>query len=160
MTDAKKKKLLGGLLCATIPAAVLLLLCAVFYVYLLSHVGGAGDWAYRDLPGGYEIIRLNGSHIVLDRPNFKDGSRHVIKGYITAFCCEGPYIGVRQIAVDDRAHEVPEDGEVSYYLVDTAEDELRGPLTQEAYLRLCEELGIGLSDWIPTKPAPEGADYG
>ena len=110
------------------------------------------DWCIP-LPGGYEIQRINSQNIVLAE-RFPDGhDQTVITAYINAYWYDQRYIGLwcAKDGSDDLLGVAPEAD--SFYLVDSLEKELLGPLDLEVYEALCSERHlVGFDQWIRTAP--------
>ena len=115
-----------------------------------------GDW---ELPlcNGYYIFRTSSRDIcvVHERDNYKDSFEDIIDSYITCFRYNSRYIAVRRLVVADRA--LLDD----IQSVDAETDTIYGPFAEkEDFERTCEEQNVGdLGEWIPTVPAPEGAEF-
>lgn len=142
-----------------IVSTILVLICV-----LLMCSCGLSDWTYDNLPGGYEIWRVNSNHIELIKPDeYSGGQRRRIDQYVLEFCSNETYIGAMcrpYIKVEESKQEDFDlyDAKISYYLVDTSTDTIYGPYTLDEYEKRIEELGIkNLSEWIKTYPKPEGA---
>ncbi len=125
-----------------------------------------GDW---ELPlcNGYYIFRTSSRDIcvVHERDNYKDSFEDIIDSYITCFRYNSRYIAVRRLVVADRALlddiQSVDTEAADYYLIDAETDTIYGPFTEkEDFERTCEEQNVGdLGEWIPTVPAPEGAEF-
>ena len=125
-----------------------------------------GDW---ELPlcNGYYIFRTSSRNIcvVHERDNYKDLFENVIDDYITCFQYNSRYIAVRRLVVADRALlddiQSVDTEAADYYLIDAETDTIYGPFAEkEDFERTCEEQNVGdLGEWIPTVPAPEGAEF-
>lgn len=121
---------------------------------------GLGDWGY-ELPGGYEIERLNSVDIVFT----KNGS-FVVERYIISFCFEERYIGLQRYPVNgpyDADFDIREvdTSNPEFYLVDSRADIVYGPLTREEYDEHIIDFGItDMGEWIDTDSDFEGKNYG
>ena len=95
---SKKKKTVWIVL-AAVGGFVLLcaLLIQAFLFWMMTHgLGGSGDWAYTDLPGEYEIWRINGEDISLIKKTSEYGGDNIVGPYIAAFCRDRRYIGLQR----------------------------------------------------------------
>ena len=156
---SKKKKTVLIVL-AAVGGFVLLcaLLIQAFLFWMMTHgLGGSGDWAYTDLPGEYEIWRINGKNISLIKKTSEYGGDNIVGPYIAAFCRDRRYIGLQR--TDGPAGDTQEDAAPEYYIVDSADGSVYGPFSSEEYAAQCEALGFRPDDWIRTVPTPEGAEY-
>lgn len=141
-------------------AAVILFLCTL----LLCSCAGVSDWTYSDLPGNYEIWRINSNTIVMVKRLDEYTNDSAIDGYVDAFCCNDIYIGVKRLPFETHSDEYPDNvfemdfSNLEHYIINTTTDEIHGPYTEEEYEARCEELGVGkMCDWIKTYPKPDGA---
>lgn len=123
--------------------------------------GGMGDWAYDQLPNGYEIWRLNSSNIQLVKDG---GSTIILDGYILEFCDNDSYIGIKYISTDEMISqgqagvENMDTSNPEYYLIGSQNDAVFGPFTADDYQNQLEIHQIhDMCDWIPTVPTPKGA---
>lgn len=89
----------------------------------------------------------------------------IIGTYISEFCYNERYIAVKQLEkpTDEQLENIQAlyQEAPDYYLVDTQTEAIYGPFTEkEDFERTCEEQNVGdLGEWIPTVPAPEGAEF-
>ncbi len=118
------------------------------------------SWVF-DLPNGYKIRKTSNSNVVLGveidgdfYTQYQD--RQVgVEEYVAEFQYNEDFIGLKCLHVDG------EDASVLFYLVNTKEQEVRGPYEdEESYLAV---VGVWSSDvlssWISTTEAPEGARF-
>ena len=127
----KKCALWPGILGAVV--VILFLLPTIFA--LLGGIPTRQDWVYDQLPGGYEVWRLNSRQIDLA----KDRETVV-----------GPYLSyIARDGVDDLPPR--------YYLVHTARGEVLGPYEDLSALKAaCEAEGVSPPEtWTRTTDLPE-----
>ena len=147
----------------TLLTIIVTLLCLVLLFFLLQGVRtlilkfllrsiAPQDWSVP-LPGGYEIWRINSQSIVLVE-RFPDGyDQTVVTSYINAYWYDQRYIGLWCAAggADDLLGAAPEAD--SFYLVDSLENTVHGPLDPDAYEELCLQLQLSHFDqWTKTAP--------
>ena len=113
-----------------------------------------GDWQY-ELKDGYTIIRVNAHGIELARYNPDwDGYENILNHYyITDFCMNEAYIGVRGIPTADiwATDEELQSSNRVYYLVDISNGNCYGPDSKLEFYNHCEQLSTGdLGDWQST----------
>ena len=131
---------------------------------LLFSSCGLLDWSYK-LSNGYEIWRINSNDIVLEKVS--DESYEIALGrYILEFCYNESFVGLKRLSIDD---DIPyasvhidemDQSNPDYYLVDTENDLILGPMSSDEYYIQIENSGIdNMSDWIKTYPAPKGAEF-
>lgn len=140
------------------------LILAVVTLCMLTSCPGLQDWIYDELPNGYEIAHINSQDIELLK---EEDGLHIpkIDRYIKEFCYNDTYIGVKRLMIDESIPyesvkiEEFDQSNLSYYLVDTADDNIMGPYTDEEYEAKINELDIqDMCDWIKTVPRPQGAE--
>lgn len=145
---------------------ILIWVMTAFFVLLgLLFMGvilaGRGDWTY-ELVGGYVLNRINGHSIVLGHSNHSEisgSSSIVIQGYyVTDFCMDQEYIGVRGIPTMGMfaTDEELESKQRWYHLIDISNDEVLGPYeSEEEFVSICAEAGTGdLGQWRSTAELP------
>ena len=150
---------------------LVILICLVLLFFLLR---GVQTWVLKHLlksitprdwsvplPGRYEIQRINSQTIVLVE-RFPDGyDQTVVTSYINAYCYDQRYIGLwcAKDGPDDLLGTAPD--EDSFYLVDSLENVIHGPLDPDAYEALCLQLQLSHFDqWTKTAPkVPPDATY-
>lgn len=123
---------------------------------------GTDDWGY-ELPNGYEISRVNSNCVVLGKNG--DVFEQMVDRYVVSFCYNQSFVGLQRIPLDDIAANESIDiqsydrSSAEYYLVDTENDTIYGPYTEEEeYTEKCVELSVGdMCEWIETTTKPEGA---
>lgn len=118
-----------------------------------SWVGdGRGDWTI-DLYGGYAISKINSKEILLvykENPNASGGSIILPNYYVTAYQLCEPYICLEGVCTQEMSASYEElDARIlSYYLIDTTDGEVYGPLkSQDSFLAYCRSLGLEMNAW-------------
>ncbi len=124
--------------------------------------GGVGDWAYC-LPNDYEIWRVNSENVVFGKIE-GDLFEQKIDRYVISFCHNDRYIGLVRIPMDDIPYDKDIDIETmdrsnsEYYLVDSENDIIYGPYTENEYAKQCNDFGVqDMCEWIETIRRPENA---
>ncbi len=133
----------------------ILLVCgaALFFVYSSLGLGGVDDWAYKDLPGSYEIWRFNSQNIsVIDA----DSGGTVISPFVMRFSANERYIGIQQ-ASNEEGKTVMSEDKIKYYVIDADNRAIYGPFGLDAFQKYCNEHNVELNEWKETQPKPEGA---
>ena len=140
----------------------ILLTYFLIVILTLTSCAGMQDWGYK-LPNGYEIWHINVNDICLVKTEGEFTKKKVHR-YITEFCYNESYIGLKRIMIDESipygdVHiEEMDKTNVSYYLVNTENDDIIGPYTSEEYEAQIESLKIEkMCEWIKTVPKPKGA---
>lgn len=142
---------------------VMLTLFMLFLVIILTSCVQE-DWAYSDLPNDYEIWSFNSDDVTL----VKDDRNHcdrVIDAFVLEFCFNESYIGLKCVCskTPSQVHgmDIPKatsEDDPEYYLVDTDKDVIMGPYSEEEYRKLLDTLdNWDMSEWIGTRPRPEGS---
>ena len=109
-------------LCAA--ALALVLLCG------LCGCAGLGDWENAELPGAYEIWRVNGDTIGLVERVDETFGQYVVDSYIFRMAYDDDYIFVQQAESRSAAKN---GGEALYYIVDVASGEVLGGYAQAEF---------------------------
>lgn len=102
---------------------------------------------------------------ITDTYNFNIGYSYVVEEYVACFSYNDNFIAVRKLDVPD--HTMFEDiimmdfNMAMYYLINAQNGEVLGPFPdKEAFETACAEQETGiLGEWIPTYPAPTGANF-
>ena len=108
-------------LCAV--ALVLVLVCG------LCGCAGLGDWENTELPGAYEIWRVNGDTIALVERMSETFGQYVVESYVFRMAYNDDYIFVQQA----ESREAVKSGEALYYIVDVASGEVLGGFAQAEF---------------------------
>jgi hypothetical protein len=133
------------------------LVCVLWLVsFIVSGCSaGRGDWRYQ-LTGGYAINRINAHGIALVHYGEDEdiGSYVITNFYVTDFCMNQEYIGVRGIpTVDMWATDSEIQGERRVlYLVDVASRDIYGPYSNlERFKEQCDIVSSGdMGAWQST----------
>lgn len=135
----------------------LIFLCTAI-LCLNSGCVGLNDWTL-DLPNDYAIWHINANQIICGKKDGESSLSRVTERYVLEFCYNEQYIGLK--CIDDyESYSTGEDTEIFYYMIDTLEDDVTGPLDFESYSELCENINIFEDvEWIPTNPTPENAQF-
>lgn len=136
-------------------ALVLILLSLFALTACVPNQVQNGDWGYL-LPNNYSISHINAECIICGKLKSEFSEKTVIDSFVTAFCHDTRFVGIMRVEARGVSAETAE-----YYFIDTSNDIIWGPLSEEAFLRKQAEFGVDISsDWISTSSAPEGATYG
>lgn len=104
------------------------------------------DWEY-ELPNNYVIFKVNSQCIVLSKYQEHSYDR-VIDAFILEFCYNDVYIGLKRLPWDFTEHsqlldlENYESGTIKYYIVNSENDTIYGPYTEEEFNNQCGTLEI------------------
>ncbi|MBO4298462.1 MAG: DUF3997 domain-containing protein, partial [Clostridia bacterium] len=80
-----------------------------------------------------------------------------IDAYISAFCYDERYVCVKQLESRTDSASM-NDGAAVFYVIDTLEDSVFGPYTDDTLATKMKELNSTLpGEWIKTVPRPQGA---
>lgn len=139
--------------------AVLLLVC----IFTVSGCfAGQGDWKYA-LTNGYAIVRINAHGIAL--VHYKDptgsGESVIPNFFVTDFCMNQAYIGVKGIRTEDiwATDKEIQNGKRMLYLVDVSKGDVHGPYSDmESFKNRCDKLSCGnMSSWKSVDEIAAGA---
>ena len=137
------------------------LLAALLAALLLGGCVGAGlsDWSYP-LPNGYAIVHVNSQQIIFGRQRTEHSTAIDVDSFVYAFCYSARYVGLQRLEARPADDAAPSPDAVEYYLADTQEGTLLGPMTEREYAETLRARQIDeLCGWIKTVPAPDGAKY-
>ena len=114
----------------------------------IGTLGGAGDWTYADLPGSYEIWRMNTYEIALVMRSTEYTADNVVESYVSEIAWNSEYIFAKQKPESNSL-----DSEISFYIVDVDSTEVYGPLSQSEFDNLIDSMDITFAetDWINTE---------
>lgn len=132
-------------------------------LFLIAIIGIVGctkstEWVYKELPNDYQlwknknetyqIGKIENNKLMIEKNEVPIG----ITGNITGFTIyQERYISV--LLKDEKTMDM-------YYVIDTKEEELYGPLNEEEYDYKLTALGImERDDFTLTNPAPENVEY-
>ena len=145
-----------------IKLGVIILICVLFFSSCSSYwlVGdGRGDWDY-EIYEGYCIDKINSRQILLthrNNPEDSGGTIIISKYFVTNYQLQEPYILVEGINTQSNSisDEELNNSVLTYYIVDTINGEVVGPLA--SYVELeeqCSVLSIDIdSEWNkPSNP--------
>ena len=140
------------------------LVLIILSAFLLLSSCGLGDWNYK-LSNGYEIWRVNSQKIILVKTDDDITGETVIDSYITSFCYNERYVGIKRIPIDDDVENFNfekidiEKATQYYYLFDTSNEIVYGPYDSSEYEKKISSFEIEkMCDWINTVPKPEKAE--
>ncbi len=95
-----------------------------FAAYLTLLVSGCSEYA-ESLGGKYEIIRTNGSEVVITRSNS-------VIGRVESLDTKPPYITGYMISINPPAKQL--ETAIGYFVIDTAKDQCKTELTKDAWV--------------------------
>lgn len=116
-----------------------------------SACSGMGDWNVSGLPGGYEIWRINTRSVVLCLPDEESPyiAKNIIDPYVFELWYNDTYICAKQADVPDDLEKEIDKSNPNYYIVDVTDGICRGPLNEDGFYEVCQELGIdGSLEWM------------
>ena len=115
---------------------------------------GRGDWTLN-LVDGYCIVKTNSNSIHLCKKESYDesASEFVIQNtFVNAYQISEPYICIKGIIHEDKFHATEQEldnGVNVYYVVDTDDGTVHGPLNLEEFQNTCDLLTVNLNEeWI------------
>ena len=150
MVAMKKRALWPGILGAVV--VILFLLPTIFALF--GGIPTRQDWRYDQLPGGYEVWRLNSRQIDLAKDR-----ETVIGPYLSYIARDGDFLFLQQVTLpeDWEERDGVDDLTMQYYLVHTARGEVLGPYEDLSALKAaCEAEEISPPEtWTRTTDLPE-----
>lgn len=126
-------------------------------ILLCACVGpGASDWTYDELPGDYEIWRINSCSIVIGKSH-GTSLDNALDDYIKAFCYNDDFIVVKALKVDgslsiDEQEDIISKAEnAQYYIIDVQTGRVSEPYDIWELSEVSAKLKVGkLCEWIET----------
>lgn len=117
------------------------------------------DWSYA-LPNDYVIWHINSRRIVCGKRSTEQSIANVGGNYVVKFCYNNQFICLQCVDVPDNLSESIDESNPQFYIINTVNDEIFGPLSKGEYLEKTSDMNFdNLSSWISTKPRPEGAQF-
>jgi hypothetical protein len=115
------------------------------------------DWSY-ELPNNYVIWRVNSRKIICGKKETENSVSNIGGNYVTKFRYNEQYVCLQCADVSGGLSEDIDESNPQYYIVDTMNDKVVGPLLEEKFEEELDELkDIILSPWISTIPKPDEA---
>lgn len=127
--------------------SVLVALVLLSSVFLSSCFAGSADWIYSDLPGGYELCRLNVLSIIITKPN-PVGSDTVVDDYVSYIAWDSDVIfAQREHAPRRRPESVS-----TYYVIEVNTGTVHSKLSEEEFFELAAQWGYtpDTIEWVRT----------
>ena len=127
--------------------SVLVALVLLSSVFLSSCFAGSADWIYSDLPGGYELCRLNVLSIIITKPN-PVGSDTVVDDYVSYIAWDSDVIfAQREHAPRRRPESVS-----TYYIIEVNTGTVHSKLSEEEFFELAAQWGYtpDTIEWVRT----------
>lgn len=125
----------------------LVLLLLLSSIFLSSCFAGSADWIYSDLPGGYELCRLNVLSIIITKPN-PVGSDTVVDDYVSYIAWDSDVIfAQREHAPRRRPESVS-----TYYVIEVNTGTVHSKLSEEEFFELAAQWGYtpDTIEWVRT----------
>lgn len=127
--------------------SVLVSLVLLSSIFLSSCLAGSADWIYSDLPGGYELCRLNVLSIIITKPN-PVGSDTVVDDYVSYIAWDSDVIfAQREHAPRRRPESVS-----TYYVIEVNTGTVHSKLSEEEFFELAAQWGYtpDTIEWVRT----------
>lgn len=117
------------------------------------------DWSYV-LPNGYVIWHINSNRIVCGKKDSQYSISNVGGNHVIKFCYNNQFVCLQCIQNNDTNEQKDAQITLDYYVINTIDDVVYGPLTENDYVLLMENMNLeNITSWIATKPRPEGAQF-
>ncbi len=119
------------------------LLC-LFMIFILTSCAGMSDWSYDNLPGDYEVWRINSETVSLVQTENKVTGHSVVPSYVYAVSSTKDYVFAQRIESRDADPKHPE-----YYVVPVGSDKAVGPFDASGFKEYCASIGIAEpTEWL------------
>ena len=125
--------------------ALVLLLTILLILGLTACFGaGVGDWTYSDLPGRYELWRINSRCIRLCLPDEERPflAKTIVDGYVFELAYDDAFICAKRADVPEDIHQKIDLSDPDYFIVDVNEEKCYGPFDEQTFYKSCQELGV------------------
>ena len=126
----------------------LILLLLLSSVFLSSCLAGSADWIYSDLPGGYELWRLNSEAIKVVKPSVPGLGSSVVDSYVSYIAWDSDVIfAQREHAPRRRPESVS-----TYYVIEVNTGTVHSKLSEEEFFELAAQWGYtpDTIEWVRT----------
>ena len=128
--------------------SLILLLLLLSTVFLSSCLAGSADWIYSDLPGGYELWRLNSEAIEVVKPSVPGLGSSVVDSYVSYIAWDSDVIfAQREHAPRRRPESVS-----TYYVIEVNTGTVHSKLSEEEFFELAAQWGYtpDTIEWVRT----------
>lgn len=128
--------------------SVLVALVLLSSVFLSSCLAGSADWIYSDLPGGYELWRLNSEAIKVVKPSVPGLGSSVVDSYVSYIAWDSDVIfAQREHAPRRRPESVS-----TYYVIEVNTGTVHSKLSEEEFFELAAQWGYtpDTIEWVRT----------
>lgn len=110
---------------------------------------GLNDWTFDQLPGNYEVWRINGRTIRLVEASETGGAYTVVDSYVSEIAYTSDYIFAQQVSVPEDNRTPIDTSNPVYFILSATDGVLDGPYSQEEFTSAYEALGLEEDlDWI------------
>ena len=137
--------------------AVILAICFLSACSEPFRFGAAvSDWIFDDLPGGYEIWKINSRNIVLQK-RFADerALKEIIGTYISRIAYDENYIFVQQVTISEDYREPIDLSAPSFFIVSVSDDTIFGPASESDFSLQCDVIEPDKDiEWVDTTDLP------
>lgn len=119
-----------------------------------------GDWSYK-LPNNYEIWHINSRKIICGKKDGKNSLSNIIsENYILEFNYNERYVCLKCVEVTQDFSTEIDESNPNFYIIDTMEDAVYGAYTNADFEGKVKDMNLLFnSNWIKTKPIPDGATF-
>ena len=135
-------KILGNTL------VIVILLSIALTVYSLC---GPKDDFTTPIMGNYAIVKENSRSAYIINSKSEEPATPVVESIVISYATSEKFIAVKQTAVPETKEIKPDYTTYSYWLINTADDQVFGPLTtDDDFNAKCQELELNFQEWIGT----------
>ena len=141
-----KTKMFFKILGNTIVVVILLFIALTIY----SVFGPKEDFT-TPIMANYAIVKENSRSAYIINSKSATPETPVVESIVISYATSGKFIAVKQTAVPETKEIKPDYTTYSYWLINTADDQVFGPLTtDDDFNAKCQELELNFQEWIGT----------
>lgn len=125
------------------------LICATLVTALVG-CGGVGDWTCSNLPGNYEIWRINSRSVILCLPDetYPTQAKTVVDAYVFEVAYNDAFIFAKRANVPEDLDTEIDTSTPDYYIVEIETGKRYGPFSEEAFYEQCQEFEAETVEWM------------
>lgn len=145
-TKTSKTKLFFKILGNTIVIIILLSIALTVY----SVFGPKEDFT-TPIMGNYAIVKESSRSAYIVNTKGQNPEIPVVESIVISYATSGKFIAAKQTAVPETEDIKPDYTTYSYWLLNTADGQIYGPMfTEEEFNSQCQQLELSFAEWLGT----------